>query len=848
MSNNIENYYPKVTENARLSLVKASFYAKKAGSKYITNEHLLLGILDQPSSLGSIYIKNIGAMPPSSKLMIELKSPSQNPAKFLGLSETAQKTLDEGINIARSAHQLYCGTEHLLYGMLIRSDQATEKILGMLNIDTNQLVLELEGFIKKQETESHKIEAKKDDGPVKLKAQRPKNQSGFNGPFQIPQGIKNPISQNKKAKSPLAQYAVNISDDVATGKIDNLIGREVELERMITILSRRRKNNPVLIGEPGVGKTAIVEGLAIRIFNQNVPLSLMNKQIYSLDMASLIAGTQYRGQFEERLKGTINEVENRVDVILFIDEIHMIIGSGSTENNFDTANMLKPALARGRIQLVGATTTDEYRKFIEKDPALERRLQPIMVDEPSKEEAFEILKSQRLSLEAHHMVKISEAQIKDAIELSERYINDRRLPDKAIDVLDEASAKVRSRAQVVPDGVQNLADKISGKEKKLADVAKKQDFKAAHKLKTELDKMKKELETKVDKLFNEPGALKLKDSDVLDAISSMTGIPMSSISQNEIKVLNKAEAELNQQVIGQKEATAQVIKALKRSKMGLSLNKGPIGSFIFLGPSGVGKTYTAKLLAEEIFGGKNSFIKLDMSEFSEKHTASRLLGSPAGYVGYEDGGKLTEAVRRHPYSLILMDEIEKAHPDIFNLLLQVLEDGYLTDAKGRRVSFENTIIIMTGNLGASKLNREAKLGFGNADSDSVDIDQLHQENVQTIEKELKSFMRPELLSRISSVVIFKSLTKKDVKLIISQYVEQLNAKLEAKLKVQVELTSGMINHLIKSYQPEKGVRPLLNLMRDEIEDALVEDYASNKFKPGTKLKFSVKSGQVTITS
>jgi ATP-dependent Clp protease ATP-binding subunit ClpC len=843
MSNDdIESYYPKVTENARLSLVKASFYAKKAGSKYITNEHLLLGILDQPESLGSIYIKNIGALPPSSKLMIELKTPIGNPTKFYGLSKIAKKTLDDGINIARSANQLYCGTEHLLYGMLINSDQSTGKILEMLNIDTNQLVLELEGFIKKQKTGPIRTDANQElsNSDVKEKIK----QSSFMGSFQVPRGIKMP-PHSKRLKSPLAQHAVNLSDLVAAGRIDSLVGRKTELDRMITVLSRRRKNNPVLIGEPGVGKTAIVEGLAIKIFAQDVPIGLMNKQVFSLDMASLIAGTQYRGQFEERLKNIITEVENRVDVILFIDEIHMIIGSGSTDNNFDTANMLKPALARGRIQLIGATTTDEYRKFIEKDPALERRLQPIMVDEPSKEEAFEILKSQRLSLESHHMVKISDSQIRDAIELSERYIADRHLPDKAIDVLDEASAKVRTNSQSLPVEVQILAELISEKEQKLNQVAEKQDFKKAHSIKLQLDSMKSKLEEEVNSLFNKPASIKLKDSDVLDAVSSIAGVPLSSIGRNEIKILDNAEISINKKIVGQQEATKKVIKALKRSKMGLSLNRGPIGSFIFLGPSGVGKTYMAKLLAEHVFGSsKNSFIKLDMSEFAEKHTASRLVGSPAGYVGYEDGGKLTEAVRRHPYSLILMDEIEKAHPDIFNLLLQILEDGYLTDARGRRVGFENTVIIMTGNLGASKLNSEAKLGFGGESSESFDKEVLHQENVQTVEKELKRFMRPELLSRITDIVVFKYLTKEDVKLIIAHYTNMLNQRLSSKIKIKVELTSGMISHLLNQYQPEKGVRPLLNLMQSEIEDKIVDRFSEGKIKPGSSLKFRVKNGTV----
>lgn len=843
-NNDIESYYPKVTENARLSLVKASFYAKKAGAKYITNEHLLLGILDQPGSLGSIYIKNIGELPPSSKLMIELKKPNQNPNKFFGLSNVAKKTLEEGINIARSANQPYCGTEHLLYGMLIHDDKAAEKILNMLNIDTNQLVLELEGFIKKQKTDQTRTD--RNQHPAKSKTKEKIKQSNFMNSFQMPQGIKMSPSHNKKNKSPLSQHAVNISDDVAMGRIDNLVGRNTELDRMITILSRRRKNNPVLIGEPGVGKTAIVEGLATRIFNQNVPISLMNKQVFSLDMASLIAGTQYRGQFEERLKNIIAEVESRVDVILFIDEIHMIIGSGSTDNNFDTANMLKPALARGRIQLIGATTTDEYRKFIEKDPALERRLQPIMVDEPNKDETFEILKSQRLSLESHHMVKISDSQIKDAIELSERYITDRRLPDKAIDVLDEASAKVRANSQALPIEVQSLAEIISEKEQKLSQAAEKQDFKKAHQLKLQLDAMKVDLEKQVDDLFNKPNAIKLKDSDVLDAVSSITGVPISSISRDQIKALDNAEADLNKKIVGQQEATSKVIKALKRSRMGLGSNGGPMGSFIFLGPSGVGKTYTAKLLAEEIFGSKNAFIKLDMSEFGEKHTASRLVGSPAGYVGYEDGGKLTEAVRRHPYSLILMDEIEKAHPDIFNILLQILEDGYLTDAKGHRVSFENTVIIMTGNLGVSKLNSEAKLGFGSSHHEDFDKDALHQENVQIIEKELKRFMRPELLSRVTDVIIFKYLSKKDIRLIIAHYLEILNQRLASKIKLNVKLTSGVINHLINQYQPEKGIRPLLSLMQNQIEDAIVEDYASAKFKPGSTLKFSIKNGNISI--
>ena len=841
----IKRYFSKITHNAQLSLEKASIYAKKAGSKYITIEHLLLGILDQPGSIGSIYLKNIGSMPANSEIVIELKGAPKNPDKFLGLSGTAKSVIEEGLQIASQAHQQICGTEHILYGLLIQEDDITRKILDGLSIDKNQLVMELESYIKNQQNNFH--HKQKQEKQKMNESAKKNNNSGSFGQFHIPGGIKMPPARTKKSKNPLAQFALNLSDEAASGRLDRLIGRSDELSRIITVLSRRRKNNPVLIGEPGVGKTAIIEGLAQAIFNQDVPMNLINKQVYSLDMASLVAGTQYRGQFEERLKNLINEVENRIDVILFIDEMHMIIGAGSTDNNFDAANMLKPALARGRIHLIGATTTDEYRKFIEKDPALERRLQPIIVDEPSEEDAFWIMKSQRSSLEQHHGVKISDEQVKEAIKLSERYIPDRFLPDKAIDVLDEAAAKVRARAQTIPVEFQVLTDAIADHDAKLQQAVEKQDFKTADRIKVKLINMKTDLEKQVDSAFSPKNAIKLKDVDILSAVATISGVPLTSISRNEVKSLDAAEKSIKDIVIGQSDAIHQVIKAIKRSKMGLGKTSGPMGSFIFLGPSGVGKTLSAKILAEQIFKTKKSLIKIDMSEFSEKHTASRLVGSPAGYVGYEDGGKLTEAVRRNPYSLILLDEIEKAHPDIFNLLLQVLEDGYLSDAKGRKISFKNTIIIMTGNIGAAKLNREAALGFGSKKSALKDanLEQIHEENIDTITKELKKFMRPELLSRITATVIFKALNKDDIKKIIAGYISDLNHKLGAKLKIKIALDASAVEYFIENgYKPEEGVRPLLSLMESEIEDKIVDGFSESRIKAGSSLKFKVKEGAV----
>ena len=638
----------------------------------------------------------------------------------------------------------------------------------------------------------------------------------------------------------LSQFGRDLTKLAKDGKIDPVIGRQKEIERVIQILSRRTKNNPCLIGEPGVGKTAIAEGLALKIVSGEVPELLKDKKIYSLDLTGMVAGTKYRGDFEERIKKVIDEVKNAKDVILFIDEVHTLIGAGSAEGAADAANILKPSLARGELQIIGATTIEEYRKHIEKDAALERRFQPVMVDEPSQEEAIEILKGIKDKYEAHHKVKITDEAIESAVKLSTRYIGDRYLPDKAIDLIDEAASRVRLRSYTAPSDLKELEDKKKSVEAEKLSAVNAQEFERAAALRDEERKLDKEIKDKKENWHDMAGKShdEVTPADIADIVSSWTGVPVTQLSTEESDRLLHMEDELHRRIVGQDEAVEAVSRAIRRGRVGLKDPKKPIGSFIFLGPTGVGKTELCKALAAAMFGDENAMIRLDMSEYMEKHTVSRLIGSPPGYVGYDEGGQLTEKVRRKPYSVVLFDEIEKAHPDVFNMLLQILDDGVLTDGQGRRVDFKNCIIIMTSNVGAKLISQKQK-AFGFA-AGAKELEQNEKEIKDAVMGELRNTFRPEFLNRVDDIIVFQRLTKENIKEIASRLLAVLQKRVED-MGIEVTFSDEAVSKIADAgFDDVYGARPLKRAIQSRIEDALSEEMLKGNVKKGGKYICDVK--------
>ncbi|MGC1177397.1 MAG: ATP-dependent Clp protease ATP-binding subunit, partial [Candidatus Saccharimonadales bacterium] len=636
----------------------------------------------------------------------------------------------------------------------------------------------------------------------------------------------------KGKKTALDFFGTDLTLQAREGKLDPVVGRDNQIRRVVTILNRRTKNNPVLIGEPGVGKTAIVEGLAQRIIAEDVPDSLIDKSIVMLDLAGMIAGTKYRGEFEERLKKVMAELEKDDKTIVFIDELHLIVGAGAAEGAMDAGNILKPALARGKIQLIGATTTAEYTKHIEKDAALERRFQPIQVPETTPSETLAILKGLRKHYEAFHNVKMSDEVLEDAVTLAKRYINDRFMPDKAIDLIDETSAHLRVDKGKTSPEVRKLQKEKKLTEARIDEAVDAEDYEKAAKLKTRAAQIAEEL-TSLHATGKQAKRLTVTSEDLADVVARMTGVPVKKVIRSEAKYLLTLEKTLGTYVIGQQEAVEAVAKAIRRNRSGIGTDKRPIGSFIFLGPTGVGKTELARVLAREFFGSENALVKIDMSEFGEHHNVSRLVGAPAGYVGYDEGGQLTDKIRRQPYSLVLFDEIEKAHPDVFNMLLQMLEDGYLTDAKGRRIDFTNTIVIMTSNVGADKLQKEANFGFqATKSSELKDLEALHETNKSRVQDELKKLLRPELLNRIDKTIVFRALTQKDIYKIIDLQINELKSRLQRK-GLSVQLNASAKQYLLEhGYDAKNGVRPLRRLIQDTIEDRLALDVLDEKYEKG----------------
>ncbi|HLB66739.1 MAG TPA: ATP-dependent Clp protease ATP-binding subunit [Candidatus Saccharimonadales bacterium] len=818
-SPDFQEFLNHLTNNALASLKHADAIARSFGSAYIGTEHLLLGLLAQDSSMGSKLLEGVGVNLERARMALNLTPKTlviNMGAK--GLSETAKLTLKMAYDVAQDFNQEFCGTEHILYSILSQKNARATILLRDMNVNINQLTTELEQFLNRQQYE--------ETGQNATAGQR----------------------LRKQRKTALDFFGTDLTAQARQGKLDPVVGREVQIRRVITILNRRTKNNPVLIGEPGVGKTAIVEGLAQRIVNEDVPDSLMDKRIIMLDLAGMVAGTKYRGEFEERLKKVMAELDQSNKNIVFIDELHLIVGTGAAEGAMDAGNILKPALARGKMQVIGATTTAEYTKHIEKDAALERRFQPIQVPETSVPETLAILKGLRKHYESFHGVTVSDEVLDDTVNLAKRYINDRFMPDKAIDLLDETAAYLRVDKGKVPPHVRKLQKELKLVNARMEDAADGGDYERAARAKTRSSQIGEELK-KLKASGKAANKLIMKNDDVAEVVARITGVPVTKVIRSEAKYLLNLEKSLSRYVVGQSEAVAAVSKAVRRNRSGISYSGRPIGSFIFLGPTGVGKTELARVLAREFFGSSDALIKIDMSEFSERHTTSRLVGAPAGYVGYDDGGQLTDKVRRQPYSLVLFDEIEKAHPEVFNMLLQILEDGVLSDAKGRKIDFSNTIIIMTSNIGAEKLQKEANLGFHVTDvRDQKDLDVLHNQNKDKVLEELKKTMRPELINRIDKIIVFRALTPKDVMKILDLQIEELRQRL-IKHGLGLDVTSAAKHHLIQQgYDAQNGVRPLRRLLQDTIEDHIALEMLDEKVARGNIVQVGIRDKELSYAS
>ena len=817
-SPDFQEFLNHLTNNALSSLKHADAIARSFGSAYIGTEHLLLGLLAQNTSLGAKILEDAGVTLDRARLALNLTPKTlviNMGAK--GLSETAKFTLRTAYDVAQDYNQDMCGTEHILYSMLTQKNARATTLLRDMNVDVDALLSELEQLLSREQYEEN-------DG--------------------IGTGTHRRNTSRKGRKTALDFFGTDLTAQARAGELDPVVSRDAQIRRVITILNRRTKNNPVLIGEPGVGKTAIVEGLAQRIIADDVPDSLIDKRIVTLDLAGMLAGTKYRGEFEERLKKVLAELESDNKTIIFIDELHLIVGAGAAEGAMDAGNILKPALARGKIQVIGATTTAEYTKHIEKDAALERRFQPIQVPEATVPETLAILKGLRKHYEDFHGVSVSDSVLEDIVTLAKRYINDRFMPDKAIDLLDETAAHLRVDKGKTSPEARRLQKELKLVNVRIDEAVDNEDYEKAAQYKTRASQISKEL-TKLQVTTKSTKRLVMNSEDVAAVISRMTGVPATKVIRAEAKYLINLEKNLAKYVVGQNEAVEAVARAVRRNRSGVASENRPIGSFIFLGPTGVGKTELARVLAREFFGSESALIKIDMSEFGEHHNVSRLVGAPAGYVGYDDGGQLTDKIRRQPYSLVLFDEIEKAHPEVFNMLLQVLEDGHLTDAKGRRIDFTNTIVIMTSNIGAEKLQKEASFGFHARNAGELkDLDELHEINREKILEELKKQLRPELLNRIDKTIVFRALTKKDIYHIIDLQADELRTRLR-KQGLGLELTASAKQYLLEhGYDAHNGVRPLRRLIQDTIEDYVALEILNDTYEKGNILQVGTKDREL----
>ena len=811
----------KFTRQAKAALKLAESTARSWKHSYIGTEHILVGLLDEQEGTAGKILEEFGVdREKLESLITKLIAPSGVPVaeKSAGYSPRAQKVREQAVKEAEKQKEDLAGTEHLLLAMLKETDCVGTRLLYTMGVNIQKLysaVLAAAGI---------------DTNAIPEELQMPKNQKGK-------QGSTTPT---------LDQYSRDLTAMAADGNLDPVVGRDKEIARLIQILSRRTKNNPCLVGEPGVGKTAIVEGLAQRIISSMVPESVKNKRVVVLDLSGMVAGSKYRGEFEERIRNVINEVRSNQGILLFIDELHTIIGAGGAEGALDASNILKPSLSRGEIQLIGATTLEEYRKYIEKDAALERRFQPVTVEEPSEEETIEILKGLRPYYEKHHGVVIEDSALEAAVKMSERYINDRFLPDKAIDIIDEAASKVRL-------GGYRMAPEVDAMELELHEIQKDKEKavkQADLSLAKELQARQREIETEISKYKekeerrNKRKKISVTEASVADIISDWTKIPVQRLTEGETKRLARLEKELHKRVIGQEEAVKAVAQAVKRGRVGLKDPNRPIGSFLFLGPTGVGKTELSKALAEAVFGSEQAMIRVDMSEYMKKHSVSKLIGSPPGYVGYDEGGQLSEKVRRNPYSVLLFDEIEKAHPDVFNILLQVLDDGHITDAHGRKVDFKQTIIIMTSNAGAQAIIEPKKLGFLSNNDEKQDYERMKS----GVMEEVRRLFKPEFLNRIDEIMVFHPLNKTHIKKIVNIMLKTLEKRCKEQLDIQLKITESVRDFLAEAgFDSKYGARPLRRAIQTKLEDPMANVLLEGTIKRGDTVRIQLHQKEIRFT-
>jgi len=806
--------FERFTERARKVVVRAQDEARFLKQNYIGTEHLLLGLVDEKEGIACKVLESLNATPADIRDAVNqsVKEGTSESYEHIPFTPRAKKVLELSLREALQMGHNYIGTEHILLGLLREGEGVAARVLNSMGISMEAVKVKVKEILNK----------------YPFYSQTQDSQSAGKAP--------------KKVLKMLNQYGKDLTLLAQEGKLDPVIGRKKEIERLMQILSRRTKNNPILIGESGVGKTAIVEGLAQQIVSQSVPANLQNKKIFTLDLGSLVAGSRYRGDFEERLKKVLAEIKEDKDVILFIDEVHTLVGAGAAEGAIDAASILKPMLARGEIKTIGATTNSEYRKYVEKDKALERRFQPIFVDEPTVFETIEILKGLKKRYESFHNITITDDAIASAAKLSHRYISDRYLPDKAIDLIDEAASRVRLRTLVTPPDIKDINSNIKKIIAEKEDAIRSQDFERAAQLRDkekQLIKEKREVEER-NKRLSGTKRESVDENEIAEVLSSWTGVPVYKLTASESAKLLNMEKELHKRVVGQDEAIKTVSKAIRRTRSGLKDPKRPIGSFMFLGPSGVGKTELAKTIAEFLFDREEALIQIDMSEYMEKHSVSKLVGSPPGYVGYDEGGQLTEAIKRKPYSVILLDEIEKAHPDVFNILLQIFEDGHLTDSQGRRVDFKNTVIIMTSNLGAREIQKNTPLGFKTSDNRQLSYNEIKSK----VTSELKQTFRPEFLNRVDEVIVFHKLGKEQIYSIIDLMISRVAQQLELQ-GIIIELDGSAKELLMsKGYDEKMGARPMRRCIQNLIEDPISEKIINAEIKSGQAVRVSAKEGQM----
>ena len=810
----------RFTKKAQEALNHAAETATMLGHGYIGSEHLLLGLIKAEGSLASsILIDNDVTDEKITNLVYQLIAPDSNISvkEPAGYTPRVRRILENASKEAIRFKSELIGTEHILISIIKETESVAARLLNTIGVSIKKMYVDILVAMG-EDTNAYKEDFQ--NGKVRNK--------------------------DRRTTQTLNQYSRDLTQLAREGKLDPVIGREEEIKRVIQILSRRTKNKPCLIGEPGVGKTAIAEGLAAKIVEGSVPDNIKNKRLLTLDLSGMVAGSKYRGEFEERIKRVINEVKNDGNVLLFLDELHTIIGAGGAEGAIDASNILKPSLARGEIQLIGATTIEEYRKYIEKDAALERRFQSVKVEEPGIEETVGILKGLRSRYEQHHQVTITDDAIKAAVKLSERYINDRFLPDKAIDLIDEAASKARLKSYTMPDEITKIEEQLNKLENEKEEAVKSEAFEEAGEIKKKQARKKARLEKLKQKWEDDKNSSNIivGEDEVADVVSAWTRIPVQRIAQAETERLIKLEETLHNRVIGQDEAVTAIAKAIRRGRVGLKDPNRPIGSFLFLGPTGVGKTELSKALADAMFGTESALIRVDMSEFMEKHTVSKLIGSPPGYVGYDEGGQLSEKVRRNPYSVILFDEVEKAHPDVFNVLLQVLDDGHITDSTGRVVDFKNTVIIMTSNAGAENIVAPKTLGFATA----TDEKQNHENMKSKVMDEVKRIFKPEFINRIDEIIVFHMLNKEQIAKIVDIMINTVNKRTLEQMKISIELDDEAKKYIVeKGYDEKYGARPLRRTIQNEIEDNIAEKILEGKIKEGNKVKVSVKDGTLDFS-